>query len=43
MVKKKEKIDEKYRRTLAEEYESLKQDRQPYLDKAREAAKYTIP
>ena len=30
-------------RTLAEDYENLKQDRQPYLDKAKEAAKYTIP
>lgn len=30
-------------RTLADEYQSLKQDRQPYLDKAREAARYTIP
>lgn len=31
------------KRTLASEYESMKQDRQPYLDKAREAARYTIP
>ncbi len=31
------------RRTLADEYESLKQDRQPYLSKAKEACKYTIP
>lgn len=30
-------------RSLAEEYQNLKQDRQPYLDKAKEAAKYTIP
>lgn len=35
-------IDKKYR-SLAEEYQDLKQDRQPYLDKAKEAAKYTIP
>lgn len=34
--------DKKYR-SLAEEYQDLKQDRQPYLDKAKEAAKYTIP
>lgn len=31
------------KKTLAGEYELMKQDRQPYLDKAREAAKYTIP
>ena len=31
------------KRTLAAEYESLKQDREPYLTKAKEAAKYTIP
>ena len=30
-------------RTIASEYESMKQDRQPYLDKAKEACKYTIP
>ena len=30
-------------RTLADEYQNLKQERQPYLDKAKEAAKYTIP
>nr|DAN37716.1 MAG TPA: Head to tail joining protein [Caudoviricetes sp.] len=41
MVEGKE-IDKKYR-SLAEEYQDLKQDRQPYLDKAKEAAKYTIP
>lgn len=35
-------IDKKYR-SLAEVYQDLKQDRQPYLDKAKEAAKYTIP
>ena len=29
--------------TLKAEYDSMKQERQPYLDKAREAAKYTIP
>ena len=29
--------------TLADEYESMKRDRQAYLDKAKEAAKYTIP
>lgn len=31
------------KRTLAGEYELMKQDRQPYLQKAIEAAKYTIP
>lgn len=30
-------------RTLAEEYQLMKQDRQPYLDKAKEACKYTLP
>ena len=30
-------------RTIAAEYEDMKQDRQPYLDKAKEACKYTIP
>lgn len=30
-------------RTLADEYQDLKQERQPYLEKAKEAAKYTIP
>lgn len=30
-------------RTLASEYERMKLDRQPYLNKALEAAKYTIP
>ena len=34
--------NKKYR-SLAEEYQDLKQDRQPYLEKAKEAAKYTIP
>lgn len=34
---------EKKYRTLAEDYQNLKQDRQPYLDKAKEAASYTIP
>lgn len=34
--------DKKYR-SLAEEYQDLKQERQPYLEKAKEAAKYTIP
>lgn len=29
--------------TLASEYDSMKRDRQAYLDKAKEAAKYTIP
>ena len=29
--------------TLSAEYETMKQDRQPYLDKAKIAAKYTIP
>lgn len=31
------------KRTLADEYEKMKQCRQPYLDKAKEATKYTIP
>lgn len=31
------------KRTLASEYESMKQDRQSYLEKAKLAAKYTIP
>lgn len=31
------------KKTLADEYNNLKNDRQPYLDKAKEAAKYTIP
>lgn len=35
-------IEKKYN-TIASEYESLKQERQPYLDKARNAAKYTFP
>lgn len=34
---------DKKQRTLAAEYELLKQDRQPYLDKAKEACKYTLP
>lgn len=29
--------------TLADEYESMKRDRQPFLEKAKQAAKYTIP
>lgn len=39
----KEDTNVKKRRTLAQEYESMKQDRQPYLDKAKEACKYTLP
>lgn len=31
------------KQTLASEYENMKQDRQPYLEKAKLAAKYTIP
>ena len=31
------------KRTLKEEYESMKADRQPYLDKAKISASYTIP
>lgn len=31
------------KRTVADEYEKMRQDRQPYLDKAKEATKYTIP
>lgn len=38
-----DKETDKKHRSLAEEYQDLKQDRQPYLDKAKEAAKYTIP
>ena len=34
---------ETYKKTLANEYELMKQDRQVYLDKAKIAAKYTIP
>ena len=34
---------EKKCRTLADEYQTLKQERQAYLDKAKEAARYTIP
>jgi len=33
----------KYEKTLADEYQNMKLDRQPYLEKAKEAAKYTIP
>lgn len=39
----KEDTNVKKRRTLAQEYENMKQDRQPYLDKAKEACKYTLP
>ena len=38
-----EEQEKQCKKTLAGEYELMKQDRQPYLDKAREAAKYTIP
>ena len=31
------------KRTLASEYRSMEQDRQTYLTKAKEAARYTIP
>lgn len=41
-MKEKEDINKKVR-TLADEYQSMKQDRQPYLEKAKEACKYTIP
>lgn len=38
------KIDDvKQVRTLEAQYQAMKQDRQPYLDKAKEACKYTIP
>lgn len=30
-------------KTLASKYENMKQDREPYLNKAKEAAKYTLP
>ena len=33
----------KQKRTLASEYKSMENDREPYLTKAKEAAKYTIP
>ena len=41
-MKEKEDIEKKVR-TLADEYQSMKQDRQPYLEKAKYACKYTIP
>lgn len=41
-MKEKEDINKKVR-TLADDYQSMKQDRQPYLEKAKEACKYTIP
>ena len=41
--RKKRFIETEYIERLASEYESMKNDRQPYLDKAREAAKYTLP
>lgn len=41
-MKEKEDIQKKVR-TLADEYQSMKQDRQPYLEKAKYACKYTIP
>lgn len=34
---------EKKHRTLAAEYQLMKQDRQPYLDKAKVACTYTLP
>lgn len=36
-------VEGKKERTLASQYELMKQDRQPYLDKAKEACKYTLP
>jgi len=41
-MKEKEDINKKVR-TLADEYQNMKQERQPYLDKAKYACKYTIP
>lgn len=35
--------EQQFKPTIAGEYELMKQDRQPYLDKAREASKYTLP
>ena len=44
MARRKKRFTEtEYIEKLASEYESMKNDRQPYLDKAREAAKYTLP
>ena len=31
------------KKTLASEYKNMEQDREPYLTKAKEAARYTIP
>ena len=40
MARRKKRFTEtEYIEKLASEYESMKNDRQPYLDKAREAAK----
>lgn len=39
----KENKSPKKKKTLVSEYQSMEQDREPYLKKAREAAKYTIP
>ena len=41
-MKEKEDIQKKVK-TLADDYEKMKQDRQPYLDKAKYACKFTIP
>ena len=41
-MKEKEDINKKVR-TLASDYQNMKQDRQPYLEKAKYACKYTIP
>lgn len=41
-MKEKEDIQKKGK-TLADQYQSMKQDRQPYLEKAKYACKYTIP
>ena len=35
--------DSPQKKTLASEYKTMEQDREPYLNKAKEAAKYTIP
>ena len=40
---KKQEEEKPVQRTIAGIYESMKQDRQPYLEKAKEACRYTIP
>ena len=36
-------IESPKKKTLGSEYQNMKQDREPYLNKAKEAARYTIP